>query len=157
MNKTRRAHIAYALPRHLRRRDLNWGVMNGPHFSIDKGGGDQWPCPRDLSTRGLQAPFPSKIPQRTGSLTISREWPYSLFSGNGRGSLSLCVFKLVSRRKGCNIFNRREHDLNDSNLSVTTKKRKRFFSQCTRLRLNCNFLVPWHTQLLQVNWENVND
>lgn len=41
----------------------------------------------------------------------------------GGGALSLCVSKLVSLRKDCNIFNRREHDLNDNNLSVTTKKR----------------------------------
>ena len=27
------------------------------------------------------------------------------------------------RRRDCNIFNRREHDLNDNNLSVTTKKK----------------------------------
>ena len=87
--------------------------MNGPHFSIDKGGGY------------LYLYFPSKIPQRKGSLKISRKWPYLLFSGNGGGggALSLCVSKLVSLRKDCNIFNRREYDLNDSNLSVTTKKR----------------------------------
>lgn len=79
--------------------------------------------PKGFSTRDLQAPFPSKIPQRKGSLTIGRKWPYSLFSEMEGGSLSLCVSKLVSLRKGCNIFNRREHDLNDSNQSVTTKKR----------------------------------
>ena len=34
MNKPRRAHIAYVLLRHLRLRDLQRSVRNGPYFII---------------------------------------------------------------------------------------------------------------------------
>ena len=58
MNKPRRAHIAYVLLRHLRRRDLSRGVVNDPHFSIDKGGG-YFPMtvPKGFIHKGPTSPF----------------------------------------------------------------------------------------------------
>ena len=146
-SKLQGAYMSFLLLRHLRLRDLQRSVRNGPYFIVEReylflinsfvqmsklqGAHITFFLLRHLRDRNFKRGvincllFINDNLKGRGlyrSVGSVGNGPISLLSGRGRGggSLSLCVFKFVSPRKVSNIFNRREYDLN---LSVTTKKR----------------------------------